>query len=326
MGENTMFKSVLPSSRYRTDRVLKGSSKLMWMNRLSAGNPGTKERGFSFAEVLISLVITSFLLIGFLQLFDKQNMSYKVQGDLVVAQENLRMATETLVRDLRMTGYGLVDHTQALTATNNTSSPDQIAIRSASLFSPSYSLSSDYFCTPSATSISLGTGQGVNFQANDFFVIRGTKGEDMTRITQVNGDVLHMPTPLSTDYAMAATTVIHKVDTISFRVNGSNLERNVNNNGWQVLAENIEDLQLAYLPSNSNPTDSAAWLDSPASVLAVRMIRVSVMSRTSSQDPDLRNTGNNRRPGLEDRGQGGTPDGFRRRLLSSEVKLRNMYL
>jgi hypothetical protein len=56
------------------------------------------------------------------------------------------------------------------------------------------------------------------------------------------------------------------------------------------------------------------------------MIRVSLIARTASEDPDLRNTGNNRRPGLEDRGQAASPDGFRRRMLSSEVKLRNMYL
>jgi type IV pilus assembly protein PilW len=91
--------------------------------------------------------------------------------------------------------------------------------------------------------------------------------------------------------------------------NVDRLERN-----GQVLAENIDTLDLVYLGEDGSPT----------AVLAdVRSIELSVVGRTGRGDPGF--TNNTTYYNLE-----GTPiytapgDSFRRRLLTTEIKCRNL--
>ncbi len=69
--------------------------------------------------------------------------------------------------------------------------------------------------------------------------------------------------------------------------------------GGQLLAENVENLQVRYTLSDGAVTDS------PANPGTIRMIQVTVTARTKMTDPDL----------------GG--DGYRRRELTTVIKLRN---
>jgi prepilin-type N-terminal cleavage/methylation domain-containing protein len=68
----------------------------------------------------------------------------------------------------------------------------------------------------------------------------------------------------------------------------------------EVMAENIEGLQVSYILRNGTVTDS------PTSPEKVRMVRISLMARTKLTDPQL----------------GG--DGYRRRGLSSLMIVRNL--
>jgi hypothetical protein len=65
----------------------------------------------------------------------------------------------------------------------------------------------------------------------------------------------------------------------------------------QPQADNIENL-LTYLDASGNPTATPA---------DIRIIRVSLTSRTERQDPELKNG-----------------DGYRRRQIASNIHLRNM--
>jgi hypothetical protein len=69
--------------------------------------------------------------------------------------------------------------------------------------------------------------------------------------------------------------------------------------GDQPVAENIDNLQFAYLDSNGNPT---------ANPDDIRMIQVTIIARTDKTDPELAKVG----------------DGFRRRTLTSNIQLRNL--
>jgi prepilin-type N-terminal cleavage/methylation domain-containing protein len=72
--------------------------------------------------------------------------------------------------------------------------------------------------------------------------------------------------------------------------------------GGQLMAENVENLQIRYTLSDGTVTDS------PATPETIRMIQVTVRARTKMTDPDL----------------GG--DGYRRRELTTLIKLRNFGL
>jgi len=72
--------------------------------------------------------------------------------------------------------------------------------------------------------------------------------------------------------------------------------------GGQLLAENVENLQFRYTLSDGTVRDS------PANPGTIRMVQVTVTARTKMADPDL----------------GG--DGYRRRELTTQIKLRNFGL
>jgi hypothetical protein len=85
----------------------------------------------------------------------------------------------------------------------------------------------------------------------------------------------------------------------------------------EVLAQNIEDIQFAFnLDGSSTFTNNASSSD-----VDITAVRVNILGRTLHAVPGAGYTGE--RPALEDRAAAGAADAYRRRLLTSIVKLRN---
>jgi type IV pilus assembly protein PilW len=84
------------------------------------------------------------------------------------------------------------------------------------------------------------------------------------------------------------------------------------------MADNIEALEFFYTLADSSQTLN------PADLTAIRSIRVTMLARTERQDKNFMNTRTYTTPG----GQNWGPynDNFRRRLLTTSVKCRNMGL
>lgn len=108
------------------------------------------------------------------------------------------------------------------------------------------------------------------------------------------------------------------VTTVTYDISGTDLRRNT-----QPLAENIEDLQLAYIFADGDednlPDDGDS--DTTNDSGDIRAVRINILARTSGEDPSF--SGN--RPQLEDHAAGGT-DGYRRRLFTTVAKVRNLGL
>ncbi len=64
-----------------------------------------KNKGMSLIELLIALVISSILMGAMYQTFIKQQKTYAVQEQVSEAQQNVRIAMDTIVRYVRMAGY-----------------------------------------------------------------------------------------------------------------------------------------------------------------------------------------------------------------------------
>ena len=62
-------------------------------------------KGMSLIELLIALVISSILMGAMYQTFIKQQKTYAVQEQVSEAQQNVRIAMDTIVRYVRMAGY-----------------------------------------------------------------------------------------------------------------------------------------------------------------------------------------------------------------------------
>jgi len=97
---------------------------------------------------------------------------------------------------------------------------------------------------------------------------------------------------------------------------------NANNGGHdQAVAENVEDLQFAYLDKNGTwYCDSKSDTSPPSSVADIRGVRINILVKTQIPDPDFRG----RRPAIEDHDAASSADHYRRRWLHSFVMVRNM--
>jgi type IV pilus assembly protein PilW len=64
-----------------------------------------EQGGLSLIELMVAITIGLFLLAGAVTIFINSKRTYNEQQDVSRIQENLRFATETISRDLRMAGY-----------------------------------------------------------------------------------------------------------------------------------------------------------------------------------------------------------------------------
>jgi len=67
------------------------------------------QKGFTLIELLVALVISFILIGGIYGTFTSQQKSYTIQDQVAETQQNARMAMNILLRDIRMTGYGMPD-------------------------------------------------------------------------------------------------------------------------------------------------------------------------------------------------------------------------
>jgi prepilin-type N-terminal cleavage/methylation domain-containing protein len=65
----------------------------------------SRQRGFSLAEVLVATAILVIVLVGILTLYDRANRVFKSGNEASELQQNVRIAYEKMVGDIRMAGF-----------------------------------------------------------------------------------------------------------------------------------------------------------------------------------------------------------------------------
>lgn len=98
--------------------------------------------------------------------------------------------------------------------------------------------------------------------------------------------------------------------------------------GTQLLAENIDQLDYVYLDESRNALNDMATSVDPAVLADIRSIQVTMVARSGVIDSDYTNneTYQNQNPGGSEVIYTAPGDNFRRRLLSTEIKCRNLGL
>ena len=71
-----------------------------------APRPSRGQAGFTLAELLVSLLVTTLLLVGVLTALDLNSRVAKVEGNVADMQQSLRIAQNEMVRLVRMAGRG----------------------------------------------------------------------------------------------------------------------------------------------------------------------------------------------------------------------------
>jgi prepilin-type N-terminal cleavage/methylation domain-containing protein len=291
-----------------------------------------EQKGFTLLELMIALVICAILVGGTYSIFISQQRTYAIQDQVVGAQQDGRAALTIMARDIRMAGmligingFSVYGTTEAITPTNSSSSPDQIRVVFAAEEFSSGGASVTVTQVNGAV-VTLSTSIGTFFNSGGTPNRSYVAFEGEQRVYQVNsvsGSNLTLTSAPSDNLGTFGARVF-RVRAITYSVSNNTLQRD-NGEGAQILAggtgqSQVEDLQLAYQVKN----DTSNWYSTPATAGAtnqdITVVRINLVMRTTVQDSEDQTY---TRPSLEDHTGSTTPDGFRRRVYTTVVKLRN---
>jgi type IV pilus assembly protein PilW len=248
-------------------------------------------------ELLVALVLSSILTAALYQVFISQQNMYTVQDQVADMQQNVRTAMGQMTKEIRMAGYGgnslsIFGHingfTDIITPGSNTITiifADQVGVLKES-------------AAKAAQQLKVTNSRIFNADKKKYLCLNGLNNYS---VQSVADDTIMLTTPLAEGHPIHQPVYLVKAISYYLGVSGVKtvLRRNENTGGGgQPVADNIEGLEFTYFDRNgmvtSNPID-------------IRMVKVAVTARTNMLDPQLKEG-----------------DGYRRRTLSSHIKVRNM--
>ena len=272
-------------------------------------------KGLTLIELLVAMAISAVLIAAIYRTFIWQQKTYVVQEQVVDMQQNVRVAINRMMREIRMAGFGSISDVLALPDLGNgrgvngftqVVTPGSTTITIVGGFKPIRRDNGDPILVASAS----GNQITLNYATDEFdgnahrFICIG--GIESNTVQSRSERILTLDEPLR--YTHPPGTPIYKIHAITYglrnnddgvRVLFRDLYPNTVSSQRDTVAENIENLQFEYLDANgittTNPGD-------------IRMIRVTITARTRMPDPEFK----------------GGAEGFRRRTITSNIHVRNM--
>jgi type IV pilus assembly protein PilW len=310
-----------------------------------------KDSGFTLIELLIAVALGLVIMAGLYQAFRTQQDSYIVQDQVAAMQQNLRGAMYLITRDLQMAGWysnfdrnnrainlgdlGNVNGRPILFSVDNSDGAggavnvgtDALVILKAG--TQPAKLQAAESATGTSVNVDL-SGAGINTTSSkygllvkndlrtaDFFELAssGTVAWTLAESYQGNAD------PDKADMVFRSDIVIYKVKNDATTGRPMLYRKNLgSDNGYQPVAENIENLQVRYyLENDPVPKDTLT----AATQNRVRAVEIFLVGRTAFTqkgytDTETYNIANNPNP---------NPGGpYRRKVLSTIIKTRNIGL
>jgi prepilin-type N-terminal cleavage/methylation domain-containing protein len=262
---------------------------------------GTK-KGMTLVELLIALGAGSILTVAMFGSFMNQQKSYAVQDQVVDMQQGLRIVVDRMTREIRMAGYGgdilgtfgnVNGFTHIITPVDGT--PDAMTILVAeevARLSQNAPAGSNQLTLNTSGVFGTGSKKYLCLQGLNNYVIQAVTGSTVT-----------LATPLLEDHLINESVGLVKAVTFRIDPRTANLVRDENTGeGGQILAEDVEDIQMSYTLAGGTVVDS------PANPEEIRMVSVSLKVRTKTPYPEY--------PG----------DGYLRRSVTSDIEVRNLGL
>jgi prepilin-type N-terminal cleavage/methylation domain-containing protein len=317
-----------------------------------------RNSGFTIIELMIASAILAIVMVFTMQIFTVNNRAYIKIDSVVDTQQNVRAISSLFERDLRHAGM-MVPEGAAICGIDNTSAPDLLYISDHTAINPVDAIGTfdgarvlggvtdvnsgvatlgldDLVIEPDTPDPSYDTdGNGVNdsdFNENGGGVIitdlsDPDRGSVCGLVEDVNLGTKSIRINIKTaSFDTAASATLIAVPAIEYRIDSNKLYRN-----GLLLADGVEDLQLAFfLDSNGNFTLDVGELhgisgnnykakDSDAADL--RAVRFNVVTRTRSEDERFTQ---GFFQNMENRDAGTVQDGYRRRVHTAIVRMRNI--
>ena len=319
-----------------------------------------RNAGFSLIELMVATVLVGILMIFTMQIFTVNNRAYVKTDSVVETQQSSRVIASTLESDLRHAGM-MVPEGAAVCGVDDDAGPDRIYISDYTAINSTGATGTfngaeiqnaidNVSSGPSTLSLdSLVIEPGTQDPAydtddngtndSDFLEGGGVIVVDLldldrgsacgfVRTVNIAGDAIAITIVSENLGDEIGTTNLVAVPAIEYRITSGALYRN----GLK-LAESIEDLQFAYFMDLNGDSDIGAGeilgdgtspdYEADANDASdLRGVRFNVVARTRSEDERF-NEGYFQ--ALENRADPGTGrDGFRRRVHTNTVRLRNV--
>jgi len=315
----------------------------------------SKTAGFTLIELLIALVLSIVIVGAVYATFNTQQKSFSLTNQKTDMQQQLRGATNLIIRDIRMASCGFqggqlsyydgsgTAYFNALKPTDGgTAGTDRIDIMYGD-----YSVKTKIAQPMPTSSAVCKVDDTTGFQVGDIVLISRPDGSfgSLIEVTQVQvaalklqhnpgGGTINPPGGhnIFPTGGYGTNSTVTKFACHSYFIDSTDPVHPVlmldpdgplGAGTPQRLAENVEDLQIAYEDKNGTWfCYDATHIAAPATISDIRAARVNLLARTSIPDPDF--TG--QRPAVEDRAAATATDNYRRRTLRSMVKIRNLGL
>ncbi|MBW2496698.1 MAG: type II secretion system protein [Deltaproteobacteria bacterium] len=323
----------------------------------------SRRQGFTLVELMVVTVLMGVLVLGVTRSFTDQKKSANVNDQIAEIQHGTRLIGALLEEDIRHAGF-MVPEPAAVCLVDQANAPDSLFVSDASVIEPIDEIRNDLgarigggltnvangaqtldldtllleFTTPDAAYDTDGDGTAdSDFRVNGGVIVadagnpsRGTACGVVTGVTLagpeiavtiVSGALGALPaTPDPVDL-VAVPAHVYQVTA------GMQLTRD-----GMLVADDVEDLQIAVfvdadvdreVDAGEYRGDGVGADFDPTAVDAttIREIRANVALRTRREDLD---NPNGRFQQSENRGAVGAADGYRRRVHSSIIKLRNV--
>jgi len=286
------------------------------------------KRGLTLTELLIAMFIASILVAGIYRVFLSTQRTYTVQDQVVDMQQNVRIAINRMMREIRMAGYGAVSSlcaegwkADAMTTVYHIvtpgNTPDAVTLVGgfdlATTVAALHDDRTKIYLASTAGFEPTDTGSG-----KQYICLNGLETHRIKTISSAITPEKGYEVELD-----SALTEVHKAGEAVYRGEAITYSQSVRDDGVPVLnrtvegtrsevAENIEALEFTYVMSDKTVKNGAQLhanqtYSDPLSYVNIRAIQVRLVARTKLQDPAVT-----------------TGDGYRRRELTSTIHLRNL--
>jgi prepilin-type N-terminal cleavage/methylation domain-containing protein len=316
-----------------------------------------RELGFTIIELMVSMAILGIISVYMFESFAVNQRAYTVIDQVAESQQNVRAIADLLERDLRHAGL-MVPEGAAVCGVDDTAGPDLLYVSDANAIDPDDDLATYDGAAIGVPQVAAGPAtfavpslvmepsparpaydtDGDGTADSDFREGGGAivmdladpgRGTACGRVTDVDllGSEVDVDIQSGALAAAGATPNLVVVPAHEYRIaNGDQLFRD-----GVLLSEGVEDLQAAYFFDedddgvvDANEMRGVEGEDYDAADqdgASIRAVRVNLVTRTRMED---REWTQGRAQALENRDPAAANDGFRRRVYTSTVMLRNV--
>lgn len=294
------------------------------------------QKGFSITELMITLVITSIVVSQLLGMLISQLQVHNAHSRAVDAQEDARLVSDIILQNVRMAGYMIPAIAGVSSIDGGNSAADTLCVSDTSILSETKVNEATSIFDRASLAADLGSGDtdvglvpaemdvdgdgDVDFTVGQGIIISNGIATHCARITSISGgDVDFLPANASgvvipAANARAVPALIYQLTPAGLTLNG------------MLLSDQVEDMQIEFaVDANGDGSIGAGEFpihDLNASTPSlVKGLRLSVMTRTVTEDPNFTGAG---RQMVANRAAAGAADNFRRRVVVVNAALRNL--